>query len=118
MLSVKDSPKYSTHREAVTAVDASPSTKQAEGINYQGYDYALFQVIPTGGANPSIELMEWSDEANSFISANPKFELTGLGIDTPYSFTSLALGRILWVRVSALLAGSVNIVYSGKMSGI
>jgi hypothetical protein len=115
--SVSDTPRYSIHRSGVTVIDPTPSDKETEASNFSGFDIACFQVIPSGGASPTVEVMEWSEIAGSFISANPKFIVTTLGVDTPYAFTVTAAGRKLWVMVTAIVGGSVDIYAAGRQTG-
>jgi hypothetical protein len=77
--------------------------------NLAGYDLAHVQVIPTGGANPSIEVMFWSEAASMFVSAAPKLTTAGQGVDTPYEVTVPVAGRRMLVSITAIGAGSCDI---------
>lgn len=117
MSSVHIAPKYTILRDAVNAVDISNPTSLTAGLNFAGYDKALFQVIPSGGANPSIEVLSWSEDAGVFISENPLFTASGLGVNIPYGFTMSAYGRVLWVKITTLAAGLVNVLAAGRRLG-
>lgn len=112
-MSVTAAPKYSIHRNGITAADGAASTNERDGESFAGYDLGIVQIIPSGGANPTVELMVWSEAAGKFISANPAASKTGLGADTPYEFTFTAAGRKFWVMVTALAAGSVDVYVAG-----
>jgi hypothetical protein len=114
--SVKNSPKYTLVR-TVTAADSAPSDNDRDAVSFDGFDIGLFQIVPSGGANPSVELMAWCDAAGAFISANTKAEYTGMGANVPYEFTVSAAGRKFWVNVTALAAGTVQIYAAGHRTG-
>lgn len=110
-------PKYEQHRTVVSAVDSAAPTNKNEGVNFAGFDTALIQVVPTGTADPSVEVMIWSEAAQSFISSAPKLEFSGLGADKAYEISVPAHGRILWVGVTALTIGSLTLHVSGRQTG-
>ena len=87
------------------------------GLNFAGFDTAMFNIIPAGTGNPTIEIMVWSPAANKFVSANPVSTFAGVGADIPYHFTVPALGRVLYPRVSVLASGSVTIEAAGYRAG-
>ena len=107
-------PEYGLHREGISALDASNETNKKAGVNFAGQDQAFFQVIPSGGANPTVEVLVWSEAAGEFIQANAPATFTGLGADRAYEFTVSALGRILWVKVTGGTTGNVDIYASGR----
>lgn len=113
--SLSHAPEYVTHREGVTAPDAAPSllTDQKQGINSAAYLSALVQVIPTGGANPSVQILTWSDAAGKFIVQNPDLVRTGAGADVPYEFQFECRSRRFFVRVTAIAAGSCDVYVAG-----
>lgn len=78
-------------------------------MNLAGYETAIVQVVPTGGANPSIEVLFWSEAAESFVSEVPALAVAGQGADKPYEVRVPALGRKMLVKVTAIAAGSVDI---------
>lgn len=106
-------PEYARHRRQVTAVDAAAVTDRKRGINMAHHSQAHIQIIPTGGANPDVEVLWWSEEASAFISENPALAKSGAGADTPYEFTVDCRGRIMFVAVTTLAGGSVEIMVSG-----
>lgn len=118
MASVKNSPENSLFGtfDAVEAISAIPefSTK---GLNFGSYDIGIFVVTPSGGANPTIEIVAWDPLGEQWISANPKAEFAGLGADIPFTFAVPAYGRILYPRVAVLAAGSVSISACGYAPG-
>lgn len=108
---------FKKFRENIIAVDVSVPTEKSAGLNFAGYDIAMFQVIPSGGANPNIEVLSWSPTAGTFISANPVAVKAGAGVDVPYEFTVSAYGRTFWVMVTGGAIGSVQIDAAGRLTG-
>lgn len=78
-----------------------------------GYQFANVQVIPSGGANPNLEIMWWSEAANQFIQEHTPLTKAGVGIDTPFEFTVECFGRNMFVAVTTLAAGKAEIYVSG-----
>lgn len=109
-------PEYSRHREVRDAVDTLPETDQRHGMNMSGYLFAHAQVLPSGGANPSIEAQVWSGELGRFISLSPAETRTGAGADTPYELTFACRSRIIFVAVTGGVAGgqSVDVLVAGS----
>lgn len=111
------SPQYQAFRLDVDAVDVSPVTNKRFGLACSGYDIAMFQIIPSGGADPTIEILSWCEAAGRFISVNPVATSVGLGADEPFEVTVSPYGRVLYVSVTALAAGSVDIYSSAYNVG-
>ena len=110
-------PKFEPHRKGIAALDASNPTKASEGVNFAGFDVGYFQVEPSSSANPTIEILSWSESLSEFISQNPPLTFTGAGADTPYEVSFPANGRILFAKVTAGALGSVDINASGRLTG-
>lgn len=110
-------PDYGLHREAVTAPDPALTDAFYEnirlGISMRGYEKAHISVAPTGGANPSIEVLVWSPGLERFVALNPSSTFAGTGPNTGYDASFQINGRLMFVRVTALTAGSVDIHVSG-----
>lgn len=109
--SIQKSPTYVLHRETA-AVDSSVNSYD-HGINTSYYAKANIQVVPSGGANPNVEVLWWSDEASKFISEHVALAKAGVGANTPFEFTVDCLSRVMFVSVTAIAAGSVKIFVSG-----
>lgn len=112
MSKISSAPEFNTHRSAVTAADSAVEDPK-RGVNCRGFDKMHVQVTPTGGANPSVEVLFWHDGAVKFISEYTPVTKTGKGADTPYSFTVDVQGRRAFVAVTAIAAGSVDISVAG-----
>ena len=106
-------PAYALHR-VVTAADSLPETKRGVGVNMSSYAYAHVQVVPSGGANPSIKIMFWSSEAGAFIDDHTALAFAGAGINAAYETTIACRGREMFVAVTAgLTSGQAKIFVSG-----
>lgn len=116
-MSVTNTPKYSPHRIDIAAADGAASSNERDGLNFAGYDTACFQIVPSETADPSVEIMVWSEAAEKFISANPAASHSGLGAGVPFELTEVAAGRKFWVRVTSLAAGTVSIYAAGHRTG-
>lgn len=106
-------PEAKTYRKGVASVDSLPQTDQRQGVNAGHYRSLHINVLPSGGADPTVAVLYWSPKAGVFIQENPAFTKAGVGADVPYAFTVEARGRILFVAVTVLAAGSVDIETSG-----
>lgn len=104
-------PDYSLYRE-VTATDGSPVTNRKAGLNCGGLSRVNIQVVPSGGANPGVEIFFWSEHAGKFVAPNTAITYSGKGANTPYEFTVDALGRIIFAAVT-LSAGKADILAAG-----
>lgn len=117
-------PRYAKHRTVEDAADGLPVTltTKGHGLNCQGRRFVNFQVVPTpAAANPSVEVLFWSEAAGHFISANTPIAKAGIGAGLPYEFTVEAHGRILFCRVTAGIAASQVVeIYasSAELSGL
>ena len=112
--SIFTSPTYSIHREGVDAIDADISVfTKRHGCNATMYKYAHVQVIPYDIAEPAVEVMWWSDQADSFIQEHTALAKASVSAGTPYEFTIEPQGRIFFVKVTAIVTGSVDIMVSG-----
>lgn len=110
----KQAPEYARHRTGVTALDgAAAIADRGRGINMAHQTHAHIQVVPSGAANPTIEVLWWSEEASQFIPEHTPLVKAGVGVAKPYEFTVEARGRILFVKVTAGAVGSVEILVSG-----
>lgn len=106
-------PDYALHRSGVTVVDGASITNRKSGINMASDAQAHIQVVPSGGANPDVAVLWWSEVAGKFIAEHTAIAKVGIGANTSYEFTVDARGRIMFVSVTTLAAGSVEIAVSG-----
>lgn len=111
-----NAPEYNLHRE-VAAADAAADTVKNHGMVMQDYEYANIQVVPTGGANPDIEVLVWCEEAGAFISEHDALVFGGAGVDTPYEVEVEVRGRRIWIMVPTMAAGSCKIFVGGFRPG-
>jgi hypothetical protein len=109
------SPLFASHREGVAAVDTVVSLASVpveEGMNFNGYEYAHFSVIPTGGANPNVAVAAWNGLQWCVLTESEAAQ-TGQGANVPFQFTMKTAGRVLFVYVTTIAAGAVAVRGSG-----
>ncbi len=109
---VQDSPKFVRHRRAVAAVD-SVFTDSRRAANCKGFEQLRIQVVPSGGADPTVEVMFWSDGAGRFISAHTALTYAGKGADTPYEIVVPVYGQKVFVAFTTLAAGAADVWVAG-----
>lgn len=108
--SLQRAPQMTLWKEGLAAAESLPLAQpQKAGINCGSYNKILVNVIPAGGANPTITMLVWSDKAGAFIQTIPAATFAAPGADTPYSFEFTAEGRIVYPAVTTLAAGEVAI---------
>lgn len=111
--SVQLAPLYQQYRKAVAAVDTLPVTDVKEACNAGQHEDVHVQVFPAGGANPTVAVLWWSEAAGKFIQEHVAISKAGVGANTPFEFTIQAKGRMFFVAVTTLAAGTVDIYVSG-----
>lgn len=114
---VHDAPDFKPFSTGLTAAETLTGKPAKAGLNFSGYDVALFSVVPSGGANPTIEIMVWDPTAEAWVSTNPVSTYAGIGADTPYQISFNAYGRVLYPRVHTIAAGEVSISQAGRIHG-
>lgn len=107
--SPKQAPNYVLHREAVAAADTVPHTERRHGMAMEGYEVGLVQIVPSGGANPNLEVLFWSEAAGAFIKQYPALAVSGIGANTPQEYAFNCYGRAIFVSVTAIAAGAVDV---------
>jgi hypothetical protein len=106
-------PEYVLHREGVVAEDVLADIPKAYGINMAGSAQGHVQVIPANDANPTVEVVWWSEAAEKFVREHTPLEKAGVGQNIPFEFTVDCRGRRMFVLVTTLLTGDVTILVSG-----
>ena len=106
-------PIYALHRSEVTAPDTLPNTERGHGINMQNHSFGHVQVVPSGGANPNVAVLWWSEAAQAFVQEHTPITRAGVGADTPYEFDVESRGRIMFVAITGIAAGAVDVHVSG-----
>ena len=108
-------PDYAHYRQIKDAVEANPLTNKRHGINMAHYRCSHIQVVPSGGANPTVVVEWWSEAAGKFVTEHTAISKAGIGINVPYEFTVEPRGRIMSVRVPAGCAAghTVDIYVAG-----
>jgi hypothetical protein len=105
-------PTYVKYR-AVAAVETGPFATEKHGINMSGWDKAHIQVVPASGADPTVEVLWWSEGADQFVKEHVALEKAGIGANTPFEFTVDCLGRVMFVAVTTMASGNADIYVAG-----
>lgn len=114
MISITKTPNYTLYKEGITAPESLVGLANFDGgINTSSYKDVCVQVLPAGTANPSVSVYFWSALQGAYIQAQTPIDMAGVGSNTPYEFTVETNGRHIFVRVSAITAGSVKIAVAG-----
>ena len=92
-------PNTNLHREVAVNDPAPAVTDKDLGVNFKGFEKGIIEVLPSGGANPVIDLLFWMEEAGGFIGEHTPIQFSAPGADTPYSSTFDAMGRIVFAKV-------------------
>jgi len=111
--SPQHAPDYALHRDVDAADGVGAITDGMQGINMTGYEYAHIQILPAGGANPTVQVQWWSAEGGKFIQEHTAISKAGVGANTPFEFTVECRGRIMFVKVTTLAAGTCKVLVSG-----
>jgi hypothetical protein len=106
-------PEYALHREGVAVVDVIANVAKTQGMNMATYERAHIQVIPSGGADPTVRVHWWSEEAGRFVVDKDYIAVAGEGANTPYEFTVNCRGRRMFVAITVLAGGTANVRVSG-----
>ncbi len=107
-------PNYAFYKDVAAAESAAETVKQ-NGINMDGYRYANIQVVPTpaSGADPTAQVLWWSETLGEFIQEHTAISMAGAGANTPYEFTVECNGRIMLVVLTTMSSGTAKIYVSG-----
>lgn len=109
----KRAPNYSEHRKDVDTADTVFNDVDM-GIKMTDYKKAHIQVVPSGGANPTVKVKWWSEAAQLFIDEHTAISKAGVGVNTPYEFTVDCEGRIMLVDIDAIAAGTASVYVAGS----
>lgn len=113
MKQLKMAPNYTEYRTGIAAADTLATFAEANGCNASGYDAVHVQVVPSGGANPTVQVVWWSEAAGKFVQEHVALTKAGVGADLPFEFTVSPKGRKLAVIVSTIAAGACDIHLAG-----
>lgn len=94
------SPVYTIHRVVHDAADSGDVTKASRGMNFYGFRTGTVRVVPSVSAQPSVEVLFWSEEAGKFISRFPKVESGGFGAGVPFELSFAAFGGVAFLKVT------------------
>lgn len=113
-VNVKEQLPYALHREAVTGVDTISAVDKKRGMNMVGYQVAIIEVLPSGGADPTLGLYYWSEAAGLWLQAQTPEVIGPGGVDTPYHrLITTVRQRRIFVAVTAIAAGQVDVRIAG-----
>jgi hypothetical protein len=105
--SPQKSPDFALHRESIDANDgAGPHTDVTRGINMDGYEHAIIQVLPDAGDAPVVEVLFWSPEAGRFVSEHTALTFAAKAAGVPWQAVVPVYGRVMFVQItSGIVAG-------------
>lgn len=107
-------PDYSSYRSGIAVADGATVTDKNLGINCGNYKTANVQIVPGASANPSTEILFWSEGAGKFVSHNSaSLTFTGKGNGVGYEVSVECNGRILFVKLTGTLTTGVDVYVSG-----
>jgi len=107
-------PRYVLHRLVEDAVDSAPFDRKVDGMQMADHRFVNIQVLPSTLADPSIEVLFWSEEAGKFVSAHTPITFAGIGAGDPYEVSVEVHGRLIFVAVTAgVVAGDTVKVMTG-----
>jgi len=92
-----DSKLYRTAK----ANDAGPFNDKKQGLNCGHYENLHLEILPSGGDNPVIEVLYWSEEAGLFIGENPAAPYAARGANVPWTVAVPVRGRHVMVVVNS-----------------
>lgn len=98
-------PRYLQHRHLVGVVDTLPETNEKHGISCEDYEYAHIQVVPSGGANPVVKVLFWSEGAAAFVPDHAGIDFTAFGVDTSWEASVSVRSRKMFVAVTSGVSG-------------
>lgn len=104
-----EAPKYAIHRKGITVLDVTPQEDDRGAMNLAGYETAIVQVVPTGGAEPTVEVLFWSEAADTYVSEVPALTAIAPAADTAFEFRVPVCGRRMFVSVTGGAVGSIDI---------
>jgi hypothetical protein len=111
---IASSQEWNLHRQNVDAAESLPSTAtKAQGMNMYGYDDAIIEVLPSGTANPTITVLFWSERASAYVREHTNLQFAGVGADVPFHVRVPCRGRRMFVAVTTLAGGAVDIAVAG-----
>lgn len=113
MISIPMAPNYAKYREAVAAADTLANVPESAGLNAQGIDTVHIQVLPSGGANPTVAVVFWSAALGRFIQEQTPISKAGVGANTGYEFSVAPKGRRTAVIVTTIAGGQCDIYVAG-----
>lgn len=108
-------PQFQVHRTVTADDGAAPTITDINlGSRADGYEKCVVNAVPSGTANPVMEVLFWSDAAGRFIPTNPATSLPAAGADVAQSLVFDVIGRIfIVIVVSGTGAGSTIIEIAG-----
>lgn len=105
-------PDYNLHRDA-SGNDTLPIGDRGKGMHMHGYSHAHVQVIPTGGDNPVVSVLFWSETAGEFIVQHTALDFGAKGANVSWEATIEARGRVMFVALTAGVAAGTKVFVSG-----
>lgn len=108
---VQETPDYQFIK-TVEADESTPPSELKKGINFQGYDFGVIQIIPSGGSTPTVELLSWCPALDTFIPVSPAATWTAPSAGAAFEITFSPYGRSVWPRITSVGASQTVSVYA------
>lgn len=138
MRSFDRSPRFKFAR-LVTADDAAVPVGEDHGWNFEGYERALFQLIPiqnplaageaaykddtdisgqigTPTSNMAVDVWFWNMAAKIWVRSNPAITFTPPGAGIPVTIDVPVAGRRTTLKVTAVTATQAIVIYAAAYS--
>jgi hypothetical protein len=113
--SPQSAPEYTFYRSVAAADTLTGIIDKRLGMNMKGCKRAHIQIVPTpaSGANPTANVLWWSEGAGAFIQEQTAITKTGIGANLPYEFTVECRDRIMFVGLNPMASGTAKIYIAG-----
>ena len=94
-------PNFVLHREVKEAVDSGDITNVKSGMNMEGFSTCIIDVSPSTLADPSIQILFWSENHSKFVAENSPVSYPGAGAGKGYQQQVDCAGRVMFVFVDS-----------------
>lgn len=117
---VKDHNEITLHRAAIVAADpVLADIGKRLGMNMAGYEEAIVEIHPSGGADPAFAVFWWSEHSSTWIADQTPLVIAAAGANVRYTLTIACKHRRMFIRTTAVATpGTVDIRVAGHRNVI